>query len=268
MQLQNLTYGDAFVTAGGTEEKSLGRTKSQLTICLAKGTDAETIVTSIAIIADTNAYDIILGMDFLGACFGYVDPMTEEFVWRTDCHDTSKMPTNIARLPAKCRTTMRRERRHVYLLQEVGNGGDLMDAMCENEDMEEEFPEEIQSLQNTVTAPVLLPTCRIASFAVSRISNLTRPLAVHRRHEASARLAAAHKKDLPPMLPRTQWIGGDNHCAVPIDTSIRKFDKDFTTKGLHVLDLFSGISCGGLRIVLEAGYKVSCYTSVEIDDVS
>ena len=110
---KNLTYGDTFVTAGGTEEKLLGRTKSQLTICLAKGTDAETTVTSIAIIADTNAYDIILGMDFLGACFGYVDPLTEEFIWRTDCHETAKIPTNIARLPAKCRATMRRERRHV-----------------------------------------------------------------------------------------------------------------------------------------------------------
>ena len=174
----------------------MGRTKSQLTICLAKGTDAETIVTFIAIIADTNAYDIILGMDFLGACFGFVDPLTEEFVWRTDCHDTSKMPINIARLPAKCRTTMRRERRHAYFLQEVENGDDLMDAMCENEDMEEEFPEEIQSLQNTVIDSVILPTCRISSFAVPKISNVPKQLAVHRRHEASARLAIAHKKVL------------------------------------------------------------------------
>ena len=199
-----MTYGDTFITAGGTEEKSLGRTKCQLTNCLAKGTNAETTVTSIAIIADTNACDIILGMDFLGACFGYVDPLTEEFVWRVECHEAAKMPTNIARLPAKCRTTMRRERRHVYFLGEVEHGDDSMDAMCENEDLEEEFPEEIQSLQNTVTALVLLSTCRIDSFAVPRISNLTRPLAVHRRHEASARLAAAHKKVLPPMLPRTQ----------------------------------------------------------------
>ena len=34
------------------------------------------------------------------------------------------------------------------------------------------------------------------------------------------------------------------------------------------MDLFAGITCGGLRTVLEAGYKVSCYTSVEIDDIS
>ena len=53
---------------------------------------------------------------------------------------------------------------------------------------------------------------------------------------------------------------------MPIDTSIRQFDKNLSAKGLHVLDLFSGISCGGLRTVLEA--RVSCYTSVEIDDIS
>ena len=34
------------------------------------------------------------------------------------------------------------------------------------------------------------------------------------------------------------------------------------------MDLFAGITCGGLRTVLEAGCNVSCYTSVEIDDIS
>ena len=32
--------------------------------------------------------------------------------------------------------------------------------------------------------------------------------------------------------------------------------------------MFSGITCGGLRTTLEAGYKIDCYTSIEIDDVS
>ena len=93
-------------------------------------------------------------------------------------------------------------------------------------------------------------------------------MAVHKRHEASARLAAAHRKDLPPLLPRTRWVGGDNHAAVPINTAIGQFDKELSVKGLHVLDLFSGISCGGLRSVLEANYKVSWHTSVEINDIS
>ena len=116
---KNLAYGDTFITAGGTEEKTLGRTRLQLTICLAKGSEAETTVTTIAIIADTNAYDIILGMDFLGACFAYVDPLTEEFAWRVDCHGTETMPTTLARLPAKCRAMTPRERRHAFMWREI-----------------------------------------------------------------------------------------------------------------------------------------------------
>ena len=34
------------------------------------------------------------------------------------------------------------------------------------------------------------------------------------------------------------------------------------------MDLFAGISCGGLQTILESGYVVTCYTSVEIDDTS
>ena len=37
---------------------------------------------------------------------------------------------------------------------------------------------------------------------------------------------------------------------------------------MHVLDLFAGITCAGLRVVLAAGMKVRCYTSVAIDDIS
>ena len=39
-------------------------------------------------------------------------------------------------------------------------------------------------------------------------------------------------------------------------------------KGVLVLDLFSDITCGGLRMVLSVGLKVKCYTSVEIDECS
>ena len=35
-----------------------------------------------------------------------------------------------------------------------------------------------------------------------------------------------------------------------------------------MLDLFLGITCGGLQIVLSFGLKVVCYTNVEIDDIS
>lgn len=35
-----------------------------------------------------------------------------------------------------------------------------------------------------------------------------------------------------------------------------------------MLNIFSGIICGGLRTVREAGFLVVCYTSVEIDEFS
>ena len=63
-------------------------------------------------------------------------------------------------------------------------------------------------------------------------------------------------------------MGDSFNGAVPVCTSVRKLDTISIKNGLHVLDMFSGTTCGGLRTALEAGYKVSCYTSIEIDDVS
>ena len=82
---------------------SLGSSELPLDFVLAKGTSEETFVNTPILIADTDAYDVILGMDFLGPCFGYLDPLTEEFLWRVDCHDTENMPKRLAKLPAKCR---------------------------------------------------------------------------------------------------------------------------------------------------------------------
>ena len=47
-----------------------------------------------------------------------------------------------------------------------------------------------------------------------------------------------------------------------------RLDTKSVEKRLHILDMFLGITCGGLRTVVEAGYKVSCYTSIEIGEVS
>lgn len=38
--------------------------------------------------------------------------------------------------------------------------------------------------------------------------------------------------------------------------------------GLNVAEFFAGTMCGGLRVVLEARYKVACYAAVEVDDLS
>ena len=37
---------------------------------------------------------------------------------------------------------------------------------------------------------------------------------------------------------------------------------------IHVVDLFSGIMRGGLRVVLEAGYTMTIYTAVELNNLS
>ena len=76
---EEFIFGDTFVTARGTTETCLGRTKHKLTSTLAKGTRVQTAITAPVIIANTDAYDVILGMDFLGPLVAYVDPLTEEF---------------------------------------------------------------------------------------------------------------------------------------------------------------------------------------------
>ena len=75
-----LDYGATFITASGREDQALGRTKQPINLVWAGGTTEETSILAYAFIADTDAYDLILGMDFLGACFGYVDPLTSDFV--------------------------------------------------------------------------------------------------------------------------------------------------------------------------------------------
>lgn len=77
----------------------MGRSKHLLNFLLAKGTTEETTIQYIVIIADTDAYNFILGTDFLGRCFGYLDPPTKDFLWRVDDHEIESMPTRLARLP-------------------------------------------------------------------------------------------------------------------------------------------------------------------------
>ena len=81
-------------------------------------------------------------------------------------------------------------------------------------------------------------------------------------------MTSTMKKNISPLPPRTKWIGGANHGVVPIATTIMTLDPIAKGNGLHVMDTFAGIYCGGLQTVLEAGYKDACYTSVEIDDIS
>ena len=92
-----LVYGDTFVSAGKKEDR-FGRTEVPLEFVLAKGTPDSTSLQMTVFVGDTDSYDVVLGMDFLGPCYGYVHPLTEEFVWMVDCHDKDRMPTREARL--------------------------------------------------------------------------------------------------------------------------------------------------------------------------
>ena len=73
---------------------------------------------------------------------------------------------------------------------------------------------------------------------------------------------------LPVHDPRTKWVAGEHFGAHPLGTQPNCFLQDAVANGLRVLKLFSGAMCGGLLCILEAGYTVSTYTPIEIDDVS
>ena len=135
-QQKYLAFGDSFVTAAGQDTPALGRTKLILDFTLAKGTSKETTIKSHAMIADTNTYDVLLGMDFLGAVFGYLDPLTEEFLWRVDCRETKAVPSRLARLPATYRGT-NEERRNAYTIKVITCSSDLQDAILGDESIQE-----------------------------------------------------------------------------------------------------------------------------------
>lgn len=220
-----LIFGDTFVTAGGSVEKCPGKTKAHLKFVLAGGTAGETTITAPLIIADTNVFDVLLGMDFLGPLFGYLDPLTEEFMWRVDCHRVETMPSWLGRLPASCRNTTARETRHMFMAGVIEQSSDLQDVVHRDETMEEQvgatplFGRQAVSITPSTVA-LSLPT--FATFPTSHLSN--NPFVIHRRHEAAARLDAALGKKIPELLSRTKWIGDDTFGALPISTGVRNLD--------------------------------------------
>ena len=146
----------------------------------------------------------------------------------------------------------------------------MQDAILGDEEHEEDFDNEVRvGTAEEIQASVLLHNpCFTLTSSVSQNTPLTQKLAFDRKFDASIRLDAAFNKGVPVLNPRTKWIGDAYNGAIPVATCIRKFDDDSVKNGLHVLDLFSGITCGGLRTVLEAGFTISCYTSIEIDNIS
>lgn len=66
----------SFIAASRAEEHGIDQTKHLLEFTLAKGTSEETTIKTTALISNPDSYDVLLGMEFLGHTFGYVDPLT------------------------------------------------------------------------------------------------------------------------------------------------------------------------------------------------
>ena len=88
-----------------------------------------------------------------------------------------------------------------------------------------------------------------------------------RRENAAARLAYVTPLSLPPLLPSSQWLGGEVLGAFPLNTSTVQLSQKSCKEGLHVMELFAGVGLGVLRSALAAGYSIRCYTYVEKDPV-
>ena len=73
---------------------------------------------------------------------------------------------------------------------------------------------------------------------------------------------------LPPLVPSSDWAGGDMHNANPINKAIRHILPQSLRNGIHVLELFVGIGLGVLRAAVATGFIIRCYTYVDKDRVS
>ena len=97
---------------------------------------------------------------------------------------------------------------------------------------------------------------------------MTQQVERSRNQEATARLHASFARARPRSRLQPPWAGGEWAGVYPINTGVERSHPSVVKEGVHVLDLFSGITCAGLRVVLATGLKVKCYTAVEIDEVS
>ena len=179
------------------------------------------------------------------------------------------MPQKEARMDVNIRGPVR-ESIHLYMCGEITCADDLLDAV--------EGDEETPVVIDTVIAmaggvidstPMLVsPTYSDANLFQSKQATKTKLIDTARNAEAIARIQASKTRSLPAIQPTSEWIGGEWAGAFPINTGVERFHPSVVENGVHVLDLFAGITCAGLRIVLSAGLKVKCYTSVEIDECS
>ena len=105
---------------------------------IAKGTNAETWATVPALVSNSDLYDVLLGMDFLGRMYGTVHSKTDEFMWHVDNNDTTGMPHLVAKLPIHCRGGPREER-YVFMQGEITQAVELLEGLLEDEADDDEL---------------------------------------------------------------------------------------------------------------------------------
>ena len=154
------------------------------------------------LISNTDVYDVLLGMEFMGQTFGYVHPLTCEYIWYTDCKEfrNDHMPTATARLPINLRGAPR-ERRYVFMSGEITCADDLLHAVEGDEDepmvidpiplVDTDLPMIAMAGAATDPAPMLVsPTFSDAERYQSQLASVTRQRDTTRNVEAAARLHA------------------------------------------------------------------------------
>ena len=175
------------------------------------------------------------------------------------------MPTQVARLPAKCRGNIL-QRRHNFMMQVVTCSADLDDAMLGEEEVWEDLEDQVGMVTNAVEIQAPMHTPITPSYAMPP-TPLTSEPAVHSRHEAAARLNAAYARNVPVLDPCIKWIEGAFNGAILVSNCVLQLANDNIQSGFHVLYMFLGNTCGGVRTVFVAGFRVACYSIIEIDEM-
>ena len=138
--------------------------------------------------AHTLSYDVFLGVDFLGQCFGNVDPLTVLFLWRVDYRNSSNTPRRVARLPINCPGSTR-DHRYFCICGEVTEAADLTENLLGDEEEEDDVSNEVIAMAGLVVivlAP-MLPFTQINNKYFSYQATKTRRQDVQRHAEAAAR---------------------------------------------------------------------------------
>ena len=173
----------------------------------------------------------------MGQTFGWVHPLTSEFMWYVDCKEIRRdyIPTKVARLPINIRGGPR-EPRYMFMFGEVMSAEDLLDAV--EGDEEEPMvvdPIPVIAMAGAVSAPA--PTLRSPTYFddlafQSPQATATREKDMIRNEEAAARLHAAYARARPAINPTSEWTGGEWKGASPINMAIRTSQPSGATTGV------------------------------------